>query len=129
MGALPSVGPTTDEASFVTKLNGLRASLGLRPLGTHPSLTTMARNWSSQMAAVGNISHNPNLAALGPTNWALLGENVGKGPSVDSLHDAFVASPTHYANIVNVGFDSVGVGVVQSGATKFVACPAKACRR
>ncbi|HSH58077.1 MAG TPA: CAP domain-containing protein, partial [Acidimicrobiales bacterium] len=110
----------SDEASFVAKLNGLRASKGLRQLGVHGGLTSMARGWSSQMASRGTISHNPNLAAQAPSNWVRVGENVGMGPSVDSLHNAFVNSPSHYANMVNGYYDSVGVGIVQSGSTIFV---------
>ena len=110
----------SDEAGFVARLNGLRASRGLRPLGVDGNLANMARGWSSQMASRGGISHNPNMASQAPGNWARLGENVGMGPNVDSLHNAFVASPSHYANMVNGYYDSVGVGVVQSGGTMFV---------
>ena len=110
----------SDEAHFVAKLNGLRASRGLRQLGVNGGLTNMARNWSATMASRGTIWHNPNMAAQAPGNWARLGENVGKGGSVDSLHNAFVASPGHYANMVNAAYDSVGVGVVHSGGTIYV---------
>ena len=110
----------SDEAHFVAKLNGLRASKGLRQLGVNAGLTTMARGWSATMASRGAISHNPNMAAQAPGNWVRLGENVGVGPSVDSLHNAFVASASHYANMVNGHYDSVGVGVVHSGGTIFV---------
>ena len=34
-------------------------------------------------------------------DWAKLGENVGTGPDVGSVMDAFIASPGHYANIVD----------------------------
>ena len=109
-----------DEASFVHKLNELRASRGLRPLGVHGGLTSMARGWSAQMASASRIWHNPLMSSQAPSNWARLGENVGMGQTVDSLHNAFVASPPHYANMVNGAFDAVGVGVVQSGSTMFV---------
>ena len=112
--------PVSDEAGFVAKLNSVRASRGLHQLGMNGHLTNMARGWSSQMASRGNISHNPNMASQAPGNWARLGENVGMGPNVDSLHNAFVASAPHYANMVNGYYDSVGVGVVQSGSTLFV---------
>ena len=115
-----SADPASDEAQFVAQLNHLRATRGLAPLAVHGALVGMARSWSSQMASSGNISHNPGMAAQAPGNWARLGENVGMGASVGSLHNAFVASPNHYANMVNVHYDSVGVGVVQKGATKFV---------
>jgi uncharacterized protein YkwD len=109
-----------DEMLFAQKLNELRVSQGLQPLAIKGELFDMARGWSRSMAAAGAISHNPSLAAQAPTNWLKLGENVGMGPDVQSLHDAFVASPSHYANMVNPAFDSVGVGVVESGGVLFV---------
>jgi hypothetical protein len=115
-----SADPASDEVNFFSRLNAVRTSRGLRPLVLTGQLSGMARGWSGRMASRGGISHNPNLAAQGPPGWTRLGENVGMGPSVDEIHDALVASPSHYANIVSVHYDSVGVGVVQSGSTKFV---------
>ena len=115
-----SADPVSDEAHFVQLLNDLRSSRGLGRLGVNAHLTNTARGWSSHMASVGNISHNPHLAAQSPGNWARLGENVGMGPSVVSLHNAFVASPSHFGNMVNGHYDSVGVGVVMSGSTMYV---------
>ena len=103
-----------DEAAFVHKLNELRASRGLRQLAVKGELVNVARAWSSRMAGAGGISHNPSVAAQAPANWVRLGENVGMGPDVQLLHDAFVASPAHYRNMVSPEFDSVGVGVVRS---------------
>jgi hypothetical protein len=112
--------PVSDEFNFVQKLNDLRASRGVGPLGMNGHLTNVARGWSAHMASGGTISHNPNMAAQAPSNWLRLGENVGMGPSVQSLHDAFVASPPHYQNMVNGYYDSVGAGVVMRGSTMFV---------
>lgn len=107
-----SASPGTDELDFVAKLNELRASQGVRPLEARGSLFDMARIWSGTMVAAGGISHSPNLAAQAPSNWGKLGENVGMGPDVQGLHDAFVNSPAHYRNMVDGEFDAVGVGVV-----------------
>ncbi len=104
-----------DELSFVAKLNDMRVAQGLRPLETRGALFDMARSWSGHMLAAGGISHNPNMAAQAPGNWAKLGENVGMGMDVQGLHDAFVASPSHYRNMVDGQFDAVGVGVVHRG--------------
>ena len=57
------------------------------------------------------MSHNPEPDRPGLGAWTLVGENVGAGPEVGGLMDAFVASPTHYANIVEPRFDYIGVGV------------------
>ena len=104
----------SQELAFVAKLNELRASKGVAPLAQKGPLFDMARAWSGRMLDARGISHNPSLAAQGPSGWRRLGENVGMGYSVQSLHDAFVASPLHYKNMVDPEFDSVGVGVVHA---------------
>jgi hypothetical protein len=109
----------SEEAGFVAKINQLRAGLGLGQLSIDPGLTTIARNWSEQMANAGDISHNPSLKDLVTLNWSKLGENVGLGPNVDILFQAFVNSPHHYANLVDPAFTHVGVGVVWRGSTMF----------
>jgi len=116
----PAQASVTDEQLFVTKLNDLRASKGLPRLSVDPRLTDVARVWSGQMAAINVMSHNPLLASQAPSDWLRLGENVGYGPSVSSLHDALVASPPHYANMVDAKFNAIGVGVVASGSTIWV---------
>lgn len=114
----PASADTSDtgsqELAFVAKLNELRASKGLAPLADKGELFDMARTWAGHMEEAKGISHNPQLAALGPAGWTRLGENVGMGYDVQSLHDAFVNSPLHYRNMVDPLFDSVGVGVVHA---------------
>ena len=67
------------------------------------------------MAANGGISHNRNMANQVSANWWVIGENVGVGYDVGGLMDGFVASSSHYANIVDSGYTHVGVGVVWGG--------------
>jgi hypothetical protein len=38
---------------------------------------------------------------------------VGTGPTVESIHNAFVNSEHHYANLVEAKFTLIGVGVVE----------------
>ena len=78
---------------------------GLPALSVNGTLVAKARSWAEHMAAVGAISHS-NLADGAPSEWRRLGENVGRGPSVDSIHDALVASPEHYQNLTDPGFQS-----------------------
>lgn len=106
-----------DEAAFLGRLNELRAARGVAPLTPTSELTAVARTWSASMAAAGTISHNPSLASQGPPNWKRLGENVGVGMDVAGLHQAFVDSPSHYRNMVDGTFDSVGIGVVRGADT------------
>jgi hypothetical protein len=100
------------EQAFVARINQLRAAKHLRPLAVHPELTAVARRWATSMARTDRISHNQNLPAQVRANWIKLGENVGVGMRVDELHDAFVASPTHYRNLVKPEFTHIGIGVI-----------------
>ncbi len=102
------------EFEFLAKLNDLRMARSLPPLATKGALFDVARTWARRMEGVRNISHNPSLAAQGPPGWKRLGENVGMGYDVQGLHDAFVASPLHFKNMIDPAFDSVGVGVVHA---------------
>ena len=46
--------------------------------------------------------------------WQLIGENIGTGFAVQSLHDSFMASGGHRANILG-NYNRVGIGVVTQG--------------
>lgn len=109
----------SDESTFVSLINASRASSGLGPLAMDPSLSNIARGHSSQMAAAGNIFHTADLAHATPGGWQTLGENVGMGPRVDTLHQAFMQSPGHRANVMG-DYDRVGIGIVYGGDTIFV---------
>ena len=120
--ALASMDPGAAETEFVWHINHLREEQGLPLLTVDPGLTAVARQWAATMAAEGGIRHRTNLSTVAPDpNWVKIGENVGVGVGVSALHDAFVASPSHYANLVDSKWQRVGVGVVMVGDTIFVA--------
>lgn len=83
-------------------------------------LAAVARDWAEHMAAAGSVSHDPNLADK-VSGWTVLGDNVGKGPSVSSIHKAFMESETHRHIILDSDFNQVGVGVASSDGTLYVA--------
>lgn len=106
------------EEQFVDKINAERKARGLGGLTVDVRLTRVAREWSAQMAASGQLSHRPNLAAAVGGDWQTLAENVGRArlvtvdePAlVERLHQAFMDSPGHRANVLGP-YDGVGVGV------------------
>jgi hypothetical protein len=116
--AVAPTGPTSPspdvEAEFVSRINSFRASKGLSQLRVHSQLLGVARNWTERMVAAGKISHNPNLSSEVSGNWTKLGENVGVGPSVDSLMNAFIGSPAHHRNLVDPDWNYVAVGVTRA---------------
>lgn len=112
--------PGSEEALFVALTNQLRVAHGLNPLATNGALLSVARGWSGNMAAAGAISHNMNLPNVISGPWTKLGENVGTGWTVDSIQNAFIASPHHYENLVDPVYNYVGIGVVDSGGKIYV---------
>ncbi len=112
--------PETLEAAFVTDTNRIRAEHGLAELPIEPNLVAKARDWSATMAAADEIWHS-DLSDGITIEWARLGENVGKGGSVEALQAAFVDSPLHYENIVEENWQAMGIGVtVDEDDTIFV---------
>ncbi len=112
--------PGSEEAQFLALTNQLRSTLGIQQLTPNAQMTSIARNWSAQMAAAGTISHNPSLTSQAPSNWTRLGENVGMGGAVQAIQTAFINSPHHYENLANGAYNQVGIGVVDSNGTIFV---------
>jgi len=109
----------SDEERVHHMVDATRAEHGLGPLTRSGALDRVARAQSSRMVDRQELFHNPNLAAeltdVG-VEWLWSGENVGVGPYVVAIHDAFVASLHHYENIVRSNYDHIGVGVVSNPA-------------
>lgn len=109
-----------DEAEFVRLINDLRASKGAGPLTVNEELVRVARPWTVKMKTAGEISHNPDLAKQVNANWRKLGENVGVGPTVPMLHEAFVKSPAHLKNLVDPTFEAIGITIEYDGDVFYV---------
>lgn len=108
-----------DERTYFQLLNETRVANGRAPLRLYWDLTDDARDWSDVMAAAGSLSHDPNLGSA-TTGWTKLGQNVGKGSSMTSLHNAFMNSPAHRANLLDSAYDYVGIGVKIVGSTRYI---------
>jgi uncharacterized protein YkwD len=104
-----------DAGAFVAEINALRASKGLSQLQVSGELTSISQGWTAQMVAAGQISHNPSLGSQVTSAWMKLGENVGVGVDVSGLMQAFVASPSHYQNLVDPVWTHLGVSVTVTG--------------
>jgi hypothetical protein len=104
------------ESDFVARINAARTQRGLPAYRIASDLIPVARRHAQRMAARGSGPfHNDNLANEAGDGWRRLGENVGVGPEVATLHDAFMASPGHRANILHADFSEVALGVVIGG--------------
>ncbi len=113
LGALTAAAPAahagTEESQFVSLTNSARANAGLSGYTVASDLVAVARKHSQEMAAKHTIYHNPNLAN-DVSGWQAVGENVGMGGSAPSIHQAFMNSAAHRANILDHDFTQVGIG-------------------
>ena len=119
LASLPSHATASQEQDFVSRINAERSSRGLATLSVRSDLTAYARDWSATMASQDAIWHDPDIAQK-VTGWTALGDNVGRGATVSSLHDAFMNSSTHRGIILDPDFNQVGVGVAVAGDTIYV---------
>jgi len=110
--AEPVAASPSDEAAFVAALNQVRIDNGLPPFTVNVELSNLSRAHAQVMADAGEIFHGNPISAGYTGAWSKLGENVGVGANVQVLVDAFVASPGHFANIIDPSFTEIGVGVV-----------------
>lgn len=102
-----------EEDRMLAMVNDHRTDQGLEPLESNQALRWVARRHTSRMVSRGDIYHNPDLAAEADEavpGWRMLGENVGTGPSLEAVQDAFLRSEKHRTNIEQPGFDTVGIG-------------------
>ena len=96
-----------------------RAALGLRPLFWDPALATAARQHCQRMVAEGQLAHRyggePDLdarAGQAGAHFSLIEENIAIAPDPVRIHQGWMHSPGHRANLLNPEIDRIGVAVV-----------------
>lgn len=104
-------GPEQDMSDLT---NRTRAAYGLGAYQQNMALYSKASAWSVQMAKQGYLSHS-NLAANNPYAWRRLGENVGYGPDINTIHNALMNSAGHRANILDRSFQYFAIGIYVDG--------------
>jgi uncharacterized protein YkwD len=109
------------ERLFGRLMNEARENAGLPRLSLDPEASKVARKHSREMVERNLLHHTPSSTLVRRvTRWEILGENVGVGSTVDSLHRAFMDSPPHRANVLYTKFRHVGVGVTRSNDRMWV---------
>ena len=100
------------EKSFVRKINKARRRKGRGRLSLDPELSRAARVHTAEMIRRNTLYHTSNSKLRWRVvGWSTLGENVGSGGSVRSLHKAFMRSTYHRSNVMYARFRHTGVGV------------------
>jgi uncharacterized protein YkwD len=125
-GVLSSTAPaaaaaSSSEITMANLINRTRIYHGIPGLKLDAALSNIARGHSLTMARAGFIFHTTSLvSALRSFTWRVAGENVGMGPSILALHNAFQASAPHRANNLYKGYRRFGVGVVWRSGFAFI---------
>lgn len=116
-----AVADSGSEQDFLSAINATRNSAGLPPLTMDSGLQAHARRHSADMIAAGEIYHSSDseLKSAAGGGWERLGENVGRGGSVSSLHKAFLKSSSHKANI-HGDYNRVGIGTDTADGVLYV---------
>lgn len=108
-------------AEMLQLTNEDRADSDRDALRLNDRLSRYARRHSREMAERGELFHTPDLVdRLSGVNWSIGAENVGVGPSLEGLEDAFMASRPHRENILRSRFRRTAIGVVESNGSFWV---------
>lgn len=107
------------EQELVKQLNASRREAGLPALRVNSKLTEAARKHSEIMAEQQKLMHvlpgeDPVAKRLADTGLRFnrSGENVGYNTDFNGVHEGFMNSPPHRANILSPDYTEVGIGVV-----------------
>lgn len=99
--------------------NSERHVRGLGALQVDDELTAKAQAWAQHMAATQTLGHSRLTDGVSSGSWRVLGENVGRGDSLQLVHDAFMASPSHRATILDRRYSAFGIGVATSADGRY----------
>jgi uncharacterized protein YkwD len=103
--------------------NRARERFDRAPLDLARAISRYATRHSRQMAERGDLFHSSwerLERELAGTGWQVAGENVGMGPSIDDVQDAFMQSGPHRHNVLLRAFDHAAIGVVQRGGNVWI---------
>jgi uncharacterized protein YkwD len=113
---------TIAEQYLLSAANQERTARGLSELHRDVKLAHAAANHAEQMAEHRSISHQfPGEAELTDRGasagvaFSTISENVAQAPSVLQIHDMWMHSEHHRANLLDPTVDSVGISVIQRG--------------
>jgi hypothetical protein len=99
--------------------NQSRAQVGLGRLQWDPALASAAMRHCERMAVEGPIAHRytgeldlSSRAGAAGAHFSLIEENIAVGPYASTIHQGWLDSPGHRANLLNREIDRVGIAVI-----------------
>jgi Cysteine-rich secretory protein family len=118
----PAAGPSAPAEdrmarAIFDRVNDERAARGIEPVAWNDDLASVARDWSGAMAADGQLRHQDVREVLDGealSGFTGLGENIFRstGPvPAGTIHAGWMRSADHRVNVLNPGWNRLGVGV------------------
>ena len=115
-------GLTAQEKQMIDLVNKERTSRGLSALKVDMTLVKTARMKSNDMIAKNYFAHQSptygspfDLMKSQGVTYRYAGENLAGAGSVESAHTNLMNSAGHRANILNVNYTHIGIGIVDGG--------------
>lgn len=117
-------GDSSVQAEVLRLVNAEREKAGCSGLSSESRLQAAAQKHSELQAEQNSMSHQlPGEAGMGDRvtaegyRWRSVAENVAAGyTSAGSVMDGWMNSPGHKANILNCGYEQIGVGLAKSSS-------------
>jgi len=117
---------TAGEQEMINRHNTTRGDQGVAGLTANSQLNQIAQQQANYMADIGQYQHedaggghvSDRATAAGYT-WTSIGENVGTDMEAQALFDGWMNSEGHRNNILNAGFNEIGVGQATRGLYQY----------
>jgi hypothetical protein len=120
------VGPSGPEQILFESANRERAAQGLAPLKWSAALASAAHAHAVRMAQQNTLSHQlpgepgfEDRASRAGAHFSSVAENIAEGPNAEVIHQEWMHSPPHRANLMDPQLDSLGIAVVERQGTLF----------
>lgn len=116
----PESGATGEQQmarAIFDRVNGEREHRGLEPVSWNDDLAKVARDWSSEMAEAERLEHQDVRELLqreSLSGFTSIGENIfraNRPVPAGVIHAGWMRSDGHRANVLNPGWNRLGIGV------------------
>jgi uncharacterized protein YkwD len=133
LGAKPMPLPGGPEIDLFERVNRVRAEHHLIELAVSSELSAVARAHAADMAERGYLSHTDpsgrspldRVQQAGVSGFRMLAENIGSsdvsGDRLDSIVQAWLASPVHRQNLLHPAFNASGIGLARTASGRTIA--------
>ncbi len=116
-------GEYRERSKVQRRTNVTRVNHDVRRVDLNDRISDLVRRHSMKMAERGKLFHtvDPARTYLDGIAWSRWGENVGyTDGTVADMHQAFMVSPLHRANILDGRYRRVAIGAVRVDGTLWV---------